>query len=458
MESMRQPDVPAAFEAARLAALRSYDILDTPSEEVFDQFVRLAASITGTPTALISLVDGSRQWFKARVGMTARQTPRDVAFCDHAIRGHEVFVVPDATQDTRFASNPLVTEDPHIRFYAGAPLLAPDGHALGTLCVIDYAPRKFSSEQRRALQSLSALLMEQLELRRKLAQFSRSGEAHGKIMSELRRAVASDEFVLFYQPTFNVRTGHITSLEALIRWDRPGVGITSPAEFLPVLESSGMIVEVGAWVMRRAAADYRRWLERGLAAPRITVNVSPLQLLHGDFVSHLLAAVEPEGEGRVPLDIEITEGVLMQDTPNVIARLREIQQLGVHIAVDDFGTGYSSLRYLARLPVDTLKIDRSFVAQMTENADDMGVVSSIISLAHSLRLDVVAEGVETAEQRKLLRLLRCDHMQGYIFSQPVPREQMEVLLRRDQEASAAEWQQVLEEAANRNEVGCSHAI
>lgn len=436
-------DLPSPQEDARLAALKSYEVLDTPPEEIFDEFARLAASLAGTPTALISLIDGTRQWFKSKVGMGVDQTPRDFAFCDHAIRGKDVFVVPDATKDERFANNPLVVNDPAIRFYAGAPHITMEGHALGTLCIIDYVPREFTAEQAQALEALSAHVMAQLELRRRLAQFTRGSEVRQRVISELRQAIDNGEFELFYQPTVNVRTGHISSLEALLRWNRPGRGLSPPADFLPILERSGLIVEVGSWVMRTAAGHYRDWLARGVTSPRITVNVSPLQLQHPNFVSDLVLALDPDGSSRVPLDIEITEAVLIENTEVVIARLREIQHMGVHIAVDDFGTGYSSLRYLTRLPVDTLKIDRSFVAGMTENPDDMGLVSSIIQLAHGLNLDIIAEGVETEEQRKLLRLLRCDQMQGYMFSRPVSRDEMERILLRDQEETAAEWRQML---------------
>jgi EAL domain-containing protein (putative c-di-GMP-specific phosphodiesterase class I) len=192
-----------------------------------------------------------------------------------------------------------------------------------------------------------------------------------------------------------------------------------------------LILEVGAWVLHQSASDYRDWMQRGVSAPRIAVNVSPLQLRHPDFITMLEQALGPEGESRAALDIEITEGVLMDKTDEVIRTLNSIRQLGVHVAIDDFGTGYSSLRYLARLPIDTLKIDRSFVTAMTDDADDMAIVSSIISLAHGLDLDVVAEGVETEEELKLLRLLRCDQMQGYLFSRPVAKEALEQLLRNE---------------------------
>jgi GAF domain-containing protein len=232
-------------ERARLAALQSYKVLDTPAEKVFDSIAGLAASITGTPTALISFVDGDRQWFKAKVGLEAAQTPRDISFCTHAIGSDDLFIVPDATRDARFAQNPLVTEAPNIRFYAGAPLITLEGHALGTLCVIDYIPRDFTPEEQQALRDLSQYVMAQLELRKRLTQFTQGNPARQRTIATIRNAIDKNEFLLHYQPTVDLRTGHFSHLEALLRWQSPQRGLFSPLEILPILEESGLIVEVG---------------------------------------------------------------------------------------------------------------------------------------------------------------------------------------------------------------------
>jgi EAL domain-containing protein (putative c-di-GMP-specific phosphodiesterase class I) len=437
-------DEKVTSEHARLAALHSFDILDTPAEEVFDEFARLAASIIGTPIALVSLVDANRQWFKAKVGLTISETARDVAFCAHAIESTDTLVIPDALEDERFLHNPLVTEGPRFRFYAGAPLVTSEGEVLGTLCVLDYVPRELTAEQRDALRILSRHAMAQLELRRKLNDFARGDVPRQNAIMELRRAVDAAEFVLHYQPKVDMRSGRITGLEALIRWNRPGQGLVYPSSFIPLLEESGLILQVGTWVLHQAMNDYRDWTAKGLTVPAIAVNVSPLQLRHSDFIPHLKHALTRVGSNRSPLQIEITEGVLLEKTPDVIRKLNELRCMGVRVAIDDFGTGYSSLRYLAHLPIDTLKIDRSFVTAMTDDPDDMAIVSSIITLAHGLDLSVVAEGVETEEQRKLLRLLRCDQMQGYLFSSAVAKEQVEELLKIESETVTQRSLQLLD--------------
>ncbi len=243
--------------------------------------------------------------------------------------------------------------------------------------------------------------------------------------NQLRRALDNEEFVLHYQPKVNLASGKITSAEALIRWNDPRTGLVPPGQFIPILEETGLIYDVGRWALKKAIEDYLRWRAAGLPAVRIAVNVSPLQLRNRGFIDEIRHVIGVDAQAPAGLELEITESLIMEDVKHSIASLQAIGEMGVCIAIDDFGTGFSSLSYLARLPVHTLKIDRTFIIDMTVGAEGLALVSTIISLAHALKLKVVAEGVETEEQSRLLRLLACDEMQGFLFSKPVPAEMFE---------------------------------
>jgi diguanylate cyclase (GGDEF)-like protein len=245
--------------------------------------------------------------------------------------------------------------------------------------------------------------------------------------SKLGRALEREEFVLHYQPKVDTVTRRIVALEALIRWQSPELGLVPPANFIPLLEESGMILEVGAWALQRAALDHRRWADQGLAPPRVAVNVSAIQLKHRDFVRTLEQAIRP-GVAPTGIDLEITETVLMANVEENIRKLIEVHALGVQTAIDDFGTGYSSLAYLAKLPVQALKIDRSFIEAMQKDSVATTLVQTIISLAHTLGLITIAEGVESEAQARYLQRLRCSQFQGYLISKPVPFEQVVPLL------------------------------
>jgi diguanylate cyclase (GGDEF)-like protein/PAS domain S-box-containing protein len=247
-----------------------------------------------------------------------------------------------------------------------------------------------------------------------------------ELESRLRTAVEQREIFLHYQPKVEMETNRIIGLEALMRWRGPDNLLMSPARFVPVLEETGMIQEAGRIALEMAAELHREWQGLGLNPPRIAVNVSALQLRQRSFVADVQTALGGPDNG---VDLEITESLLMEDIEESIRKLRALREAGASIALDDFGTGHSSLAYLSRLPIDAVKIDRSFIRVMTENADATSIVSTIISLAQALRLKVIAEGVETEEQARLLRLLRCDQMQGYLFSPPQPRDKIEAMLR-----------------------------
>jgi EAL domain-containing protein (putative c-di-GMP-specific phosphodiesterase class I) len=245
--------------------------------------------------------------------------------------------------------------------------------------------------------------------------------------NRLRKAVEQQQFVLHYQPKVDLRSSLITGLEALIRWNDPEKGLIPPVQFIPLLEETGLIREVGRWAMEEAIRVHRDWRARGLHPPRIAVNMSSIQLRQRELVDEIRAVVGGAGE-ESGLDIEITESLLMENIEESIGKLQVIRDLGIRISVDDFGTGYSSLSYINKLPINTLKIDRSFVTGMNDNEDKASIVATIISLAKSLRLKVVAEGVETDPQATLLRELHCDEMQGYLFCRPLAADKIEAMI------------------------------
>jgi EAL domain-containing protein (putative c-di-GMP-specific phosphodiesterase class I) len=247
---------------------------------------------------------------------------------------------------------------------------------------------------------------------------------------QLRLALERQEFRLHYQPKINLATGKLTGAEALIRWLHPGQGLVPPNRFIPILEETGLIFAVGRWALQTAIADYLRWRAAGLQTGRIAVNVSALQLRNRGFVAEIEEAVGIDAHAAEGLELEITESMIMDDIVRSTTTLQAIRAMGVKIAIDDFGTGFSSLNYLAKLPVDTLKIDRSFIVEMTGGSQGRTLVSTIINLGHSLKLNVVAEGVETEEQSQLLRTLDCDEMQGWLFSKALPVDEFETLLRK----------------------------
>ena len=241
---------------------------------------------------------------------------------------------------------------------------------------------------------------------------------------DLRLALENHEFELFYQPKVSLATGAITALEALIRWHHPERGLVSPAQFIPVAEACGVIVPIGQWVMREACRQTRAWRDAGLPPVRIAINVSPRELREKDFVATVRATLAEAGLEPDNLELELTETFLMQDSTLTGTVLQALKGLGVTLALDDFGTGYSSLSHLRRFPIDTLKIDQSFVRDLATDADDANIVSAMISMGESLHMRVVAEGVETRDQLAFLQELGCPEAQGYYFSRPVAAGQL----------------------------------
>ena len=237
--------------------------------------------------------------------------------------------------------------------------------------------------------------------------------------SSLRQAIERGELLLHYQPLVNIADGNIVATEALVRWNHPELGLVSPARFIPIAEDSGLIIPLGEWVLSQACRQLKQWREQGIALQRMVVNLSPRQFRQKHLVENFSRVLSETGVDPHWLGLEITETVIMENPEKSIGTLAELHALGIELSLDDFGTGYSSLGYLKRFPIDKLKIDQSFVRDISTDANDAAMVAAIIVMAHQLNIRVVAEGVETEAQLAFLREHGCDEYQGYYFSRPL---------------------------------------
>ncbi|MFA7281982.1 MAG: EAL domain-containing protein [Sterolibacterium sp.] len=260
------------------------------------------------------------------------------------------------------------------------------------------------------------------------AEMNQSTQDKLRLETDLRHALGKDEFLLHYQPKVSCVSGKITGFEALLRWQHPLHGLVGPDEFIPALEDSGLIVPVGEWVLASACAQAKHWQDAGLGALSMAVNISGRQIEAADLCETVRAALAASGLAPAHLELELTESQLMKDAEGIIDLLKQLKAIGVNLAVDDFGTGYSSLAYLKRFPIDILKVDRAFVRDIVADTNDVSITRAIISLAHNLKLKVVAEGVETEGQLGLLIANHCNEIQGYYFSRPLPAEAATALL------------------------------
>lgn len=599
-------------EPGRIDALNRYEVVDAPPEIALDDIAILASRICQTPMAAISFVDQNRQWYKSQIGLPMNQTPRDIAFCGHAILQSELLVVADAKADERFRDNPLVVGEPYIRFYAGAPLITPDGMALGSVCVMDTVARSLTAEQLEGLQALARQVTTLLELRRtqralahaalhdaltglpnrvllinriehclaraksrkgylfavlfldldrfkvindsmdhsagdkllqkvaeRLSGSVRSGDTVGRsghtvavarlggdeftmlledlragqnaadvaqrlltelakpmeidgqeivatasigvvigsaqaqsatqllrdadaamyrakgaggnryvmfdpamhqaatermqIENDLRNAVARGQLVLHYQPIVCMKTRKLTGFEALLRWNREGK-IIRPSQFIPVAEETGLIVPIGRWIITQACRQLAEWhktmrgTREGTGSLFMSINLSRRQFVDRDLIPHLSQTLQETALEGKDLQLELTESVISDDAIAARTVLTRLKEMGVQLAMDDFGTGYSSLSCLHSFPLDILKIDRAFVTSQRACSDTVAVLKAIVDLAHNLKMRVVAEGVETAEQAALLQSVECNEGQGYFFAKPLNAQAATALL------------------------------
>jgi diguanylate cyclase (GGDEF)-like protein/PAS domain S-box-containing protein len=248
------------------------------------------------------------------------------------------------------------------------------------------------------------------------------------IESQLRKAVENREFVLFYQPQISIQTGHIIGAEALIRWIHPVKGMIPPMKFIPVAEETGLIIPISEWVIMTACEQNKRWKDEGFPPLTVAVNISMRHFMQPNLLDVIAEALQKTGLPSPCLELELTESIVMHNVDEVIRILQKFRETGVQSSIDDFGTGYSSLNYLKRLPINKLKIDQSFVRNITADQNDAMIVKTVIEMAHNLGLRVIAEGVETSDQVNFLRTLACDELQGYFFSKPLPAEEFIQLL------------------------------
>jgi diguanylate cyclase len=571
-------------ESKRQQELFSLRILDSPKEEHLDVITQLAAQSLNMPVALISLIDRHRQWFKSTYGLEATETPRDVSFCTYALDEPEMLVVEDATLDPRFANNPMVTGDPHIRFYAGAIIRSPSGTPLGTLCVIDHKTRTLSGSDRHQLLRLARLVESELRqrklvgnllaeiekdkelgderavlgrkdiferindaikagrpfvlalgrlrpfelarsidlpeetLQRELAERLRllpadvtngiwrndsfalfkEGEPvagipaliadlercfanafqvpnHGRyatacigistypadgttarsllqaadsvlpphtssdkllnvaihsssgktpehlkddMVKRLQDGILHNRIYLHYQPIVDIYTRKLVRAEALLRWHDPELGVVPPSDFIPIAEKSGLIVRLGSLVLVNIIKDMEERAKTGKRVIPISLNISGKQIRDPEFITFLKESLKTTTLAQGDLELEVTESSLIEDLQRGAETMKEVHRMGITCAIDDFGVGFSSFNYLRHLPVRTLKIDKDFVRDVDKNQRDNDIVSAIIRLAHALGMTVVAEGVETEEQMRALRVLGCDLIQGYLIARP----------------------------------------
>jgi diguanylate cyclase (GGDEF)-like protein len=311
-----------------------------------------------------------------------------------------------------------------------------EGHELFTTASIGIAVSPSDGQDAEALLKNAEMAMYQSKKRGRGSYQFFSGDMNAQALerltleNQLRRAVEREEFVLYFQPKVEVASRRVAGVEALIRWKHPEQGIIAPQKFIPIAEETGLIVEIGQWVLRSACSQLQAWMQQGLPPMCVAVNVSGAQFKHGTIWHAVRGALERSGIPPSHLVLELTESILMENAEESVETLHELKDMGVKIAIDDFGTGYSSFTYLSRFPIDELKIDRSFIHGLTSQRGSPAIVGAMIALGRALNLQVVAEGVETSQQLEFLRARNCHQYQGFLCSRPVPPGTLTTLMQR----------------------------
>jgi EAL domain-containing protein (putative c-di-GMP-specific phosphodiesterase class I) len=430
-------------EDARQAALSSIEILDTPPEPSYDAITRLAAEYFQADSVGLSFADRSRVWTKSCWRQVPRELPRKHSIFDLVLEEDGPVIVPDISKHSRLDALIPRLKQMGAAGFASAPVRSTGGTVIGVLTILYHEPREMMQpDSIRALESLADLVSSQLELRRLRKHLSRNepeprrGAAESSAESwpskaDLRQALEQGQFVLHYQPEVELATRKIIGLEALIRWVHPERGLIPPMDFIPRAEESDLILPIGDWGLAEACNQIQKWCHEDpcLVSLRVGVNLSARQFSREGLADHVESLLMQSGISSRQLALEMTESSLIPSVHTAIEVLGSLRRLGVSLLMDDFGTGYSSLSHLHSFPFDILKIDRSFVNRMTEGDQPLQIVRTIIELARVMGMDVVAEGIETAEQYRLLRGMGCRYGQGFLFARPLSAEAVTKLLK-----------------------------
>jgi EAL domain-containing protein (putative c-di-GMP-specific phosphodiesterase class I) len=432
-------------ESSRLAALASTGILDSEPEPCYDAITRLCAEYFEADMVLISFADESRLWIKSCVGPPVRELPRKNSVFDMVLARNRALMVPDLANSLEKIAGARRFKQLGIASFGSAPIRTAEGCILGNLTFLCRIPRPdIGPHELRTLENLAEMASSQLELRRVRRAFT--AQCEGRCMSDpktcpnhhtwpreddLRLALERNELVLHYQPEVELSTRRIIGLEALVRWRHPQRGLIPPAQFIHVAEESGLILQIGDWGIAEACGQIQEWCKRDSrwSSLRVCVNLSARQFMREGLADHVEALLLQYGISGPQLGLEVTESSLIPNMGIALTVLGRLRRLGVSLLMDDFGTGYSSLSYLHSFPFDVLKIDRSFVGRMNDGDQAFQIIRTIIDLARVLGMDVVAEGVETCEQYRLLRQLGCRFGQGFLFAKPMIAADVTALLR-----------------------------
>ncbi len=432
-------------EAARLAALASTGILDSEPEASYDAITRLSAEYFQADAVLLGFADESRFWIKSSAGQSVRELPRQNSVFEMVLAEDGPVVIPDVSRHPHLQGAHLIHTRQELGFLASAPVRSIESRILGALTIFCRKPReRMEPHELSMLENLADMVASQLELRRLRQAFAlqspRRVRTAGVPVSldqtwpqeqDLRRALDQRQFVLYYQPEVELTTRKIVGAEALIRWEHPQRGLIFPMEFIPLAEESGLILPIGDWGLAEACSQIQKWCREDARhrSLRVCVNLSARQFSRHGLSDHVEALLVQFGISSRQLGLEMTESSLIPNMRIALEVLGSLRRLGVSLLMDDFGTGYSSLNHLHSFPFDVLKIDRSFVGRMTDGDQPLQIVRTIIELARVLGMDVVAEGIETCEQYRLLRQLGCRFGQGYLFARPLTAEAVTRLLR-----------------------------